>query len=171
MTRIAWFAAPLLVLAACGDDGLDTPLLGTWQVATHTRNDMGCTGEGAAETDPPFLRFIATDIFGTEVAELVDCTSATMCEESASLFGKLYSESISGGLRFQTYFAAGDDTQCTLGGLRSDATVDASGRLRIEERSYSSAPMAVTCDTDTAEAMFATLPCGALEIYTATRAP
>lgn len=172
MSRPPLLLAALLIapLVACGGD--DSPLLGTWQVATHTRNDTGCASEGAAVTDPPFVKFVMTNIFGRDVVEEVECSAATTCDESGGLFGKFFSEDIPGGLRFQGYTSAGDGTNCTLGSYRSDAVLDASDGLRIESRTYSSAPMqGIVCDPDTAKAMFSSLTCDSLEVMTATRVP
>ncbi len=173
MSRLAHLAltavlTPLaFATAACGDD--PSPLLGVWQVTAHTANPAGCGAEGPAVTEPPFIKFIEGEFFGQEFVERVDCTSATMCDDSASLFGELYSESIDGGLRASVYASSGDSTACVLSASRADATITG-GALRIEKRRYASGTLSgVTCEPDTAEAMFATLPCVELEVMTGTR--
>lgn len=170
MSRLLFLAAltPLaLVTTACGDD--PSPLLGVWQVTTHTANPTACDAEGPAVAEPPFIKFIEGEFFGQEFVERVDCTSATMCDEGGNLFGEIYSESIDGGLRASIYASSGDSTACVLSGSRADATI-ADGVLRIEKRRYASGTLSgVTCEPETAEAMLATLPCVELEVMTGTK--
>lgn len=169
MLRHASFIAVATIasLAACGDD--PSPLLGVWQVTSHTMNPSACDVEGAAVADPPYIKFIESEFFGQTFVERVDCTSATTCDESASLFGETYSESIADGLRGSVYASSGDSTRCILSGSRWEARL-VDGAVRIEKRHYVSGDLVgVTCDPDTTEAMFDTLPCVELEVMTGTR--
>jgi hypothetical protein len=167
MSRRPWIVVFAVVgLLGCGDD--PSPLVGVWQVTTHTRNPTGCASEGAAVVDPPFLKFVAGSLLGQDYVERVDCTTATDCEDAGGLFGLFYAEPIDGGLRASVYVSSGDMTRCTLAAQRSDATV-AGPALRIETRRFEGRDLVgVVCDPDTAEAMQATLPCAELEVITGT---
>ncbi len=163
MSRHPWSSVLVVAaLAGCGDD--PSPLLDVWQVTAHTRNATGCAAEGAAVTDPPYLKFVAGSLLGQEYVERVDCASATDCDDAGGLFGLFYAEPIDGGLRASAYSSSGDMTRCVLAAQRSDATV-VGGALRIETRRFEGRDLVgVACTADTAEAMAATLPCAELEV-------
>ena len=160
-----------LGLVACGGE-TEEPLLGVWQVTSHTHHAAGCDGPGAPATEPPYIQFQVSDVAGQDVLELVDCSSPTACEVSQGLQGRLYTEAVPGGFRAQVFVAAGDSAACALGARRSDALVAADGTLRVETRSYELRDVSgVVCEGGTARRMFGSLPCLDLDIVVATHLP
>lgn len=161
-------AAVLLAAAACGGDTVE-PLLGLWQVASHTRDDGGCTGPGAAVATPPYVQFQLSDIEGQPVLERVDCDAPAACEPSAGLAGLLYTELIPGGRRAETFVAFGESSNCALGARRSDAVISADGTLRVETRRFEERGVGgVDCEPATAERLLASLTCLELDVIVAT---
>lgn len=170
MSRFAWIPALVALAAGCGDD--PSPLVGVWQVTTHFRNDTACDVPGTPVTDPPFIKFSEGSLLGQDYVERVDCASATMCDESGGLFGELYAEEIAGGLRATVYVSSGDATRCTLAAMQADATIGDDGTLNLDRRRFEGRDLVgLSCTTDEAEQMLATLPCVELEGLAATRVP
>jgi hypothetical protein len=160
-----------LALAGCGGkDGEE--LLGVWSVSTHTRNDVSCDAEGAPVADgPAFIKFIEGELFGQEYIEYVSCTDAagTSCDEPGGLFGTLYAEAISGGMRAEFYVASGTTESCFLTAVRSDATTSGDS-LRIETRRRSEDNVTGTqCEAEDAESRKDSMPCVELEVLTGVR--
>lgn len=161
----------LVALAGCGGHA-EEPLLGAWEVRTHTRNPAACDVEGAAVTTPAFVRFQVSDVLGQPVLELVECTAPAACAASAGVSGRLFTERIAGGLRADAFAAFGSSSDCALGARRADAVIAADGTLRIETRRYEEREVSgVTCEVATAERLLASLTCLELDVMTAVRAP
>jgi len=165
---VAATAAFAAATAGCGEPYDD--LLGVWRVTAHTENEAGCDGEGPAVAGPPYIKFIEGSFFGQEYAEYIACADAgTMCDEPGGLFGLLYAEEISGGVRAQLYASSGSPEDCVLSGTVSDATVQG-GQLRIETRSRSQDNVTdSSCDPDDTEARWADLPCTRYEVIVGAR--
>lgn len=175
MSRLASLSLALVALVAlaggCSDEP-PSPLVGVWQVTTHTHNDAACDAPGPAVTTPPFIKLSEASLLGAVYVERVDCTTATTCDESGGLFGELYGEEIAGGLRGSVYVASGDGTRCVLAASRHDAVIAADGTLRLERRRFEGRDLVgLACTTDEAEQLLATLPCAELEVMTAARVP
>jgi hypothetical protein len=161
-------AAALLAAAACGGDTVE-PLLGVWQVGSHTVSTTGCAAEGPPVADPPYVQFQTSDVEGRPVLELVDCAAPASCDASGGLAGRLYTRVIPGGRRAEVFAAFGEPGNCALGARRSDAVIAADGTLRVETRSYEERGVSgVVCDEATAERLLTSLPCLELDVLVAT---
>jgi hypothetical protein len=161
--------AVLVALAGCGGHAAE-PLLGAWEVRTHTRNPSACDVEGAAVTTPPVVRFQVSDVLGQPVIELVECSAPDACAASGGVSGRLFTTRIAGGMRADAFAAFGSSTDCALGARRADATIAADGTLRVETRRYEERQVSgVTCEVATAERLLASLTCLELDVLTAAR--
>lgn len=170
MSRRAAAVLVALALAACGGHAQE-PLLGDWQVQTHTRNTTSCDAEGPAATTPAVVRFQLSDVLGQAVLELVDCDAAGACAPSAGVAGRLFTENVPGGKRADAFAAFGTGSACQLGARRTDATIAPDGTLRVETRRWEERELSgVVCDVATAERMLASLTCLELDVITATQA-
>lgn len=163
-------AAAGLVAAGMGCGNPYDDLLGVWQVTAHTENETGCEAEGPAVAEPPYIKFVEGSFFGQEYAEYLACTDAgTACDEPGGLFGLLYAEEISGGMRAQIYASSGSPEDCILSGTVSDAVVEG-GQLRIETRSRTLDNVTdSSCDPDDTQARWDELPCTRYEVIVGAR--
>lgn len=169
LSLVAAAAALGAAAAGCGNPYDD--LLGVWQVTAHTENAAGCDAEGPAATDSsPYIKFVEGSFFGQEYAEYLACTDAgTTCDEPGGLFGLLYAEEISGGMRAQIYASSGSPEDCVLSGTVSDAVIRG-GELRIETRSRSLDNVTdSSCDPDDTQARWDDLPCNRYEVIVGVR--
>ncbi len=110
MKNVGWLLIPFLV-SACGDD--TDPYVGTYEVVTHTLISNGCgnapepvTSETSCFTcmvEAPFVKIKKQSLFGQSFHVLVDCDSATACEDDGedpntiNLGGAFFDRSGDGG--------------------------------------------------------------------------
>lgn len=80
-----------LGLAACGgEEGGSDPLIGTFEISSHTLSEMGCeTPMPLVEpescfgcvVEKPFFKVKRQTLLGTRFLSIVDCESATVCDD------------------------------------------------------------------------------------------
>lgn len=94
MRGVSWALAGVLSagLIGCGgdDDGPD-PLIGTFEVSSHTLSEMGCDMPNpllepsscfGCAVAKPFFKVKRQSLFGSSFLSVVDCDSATVCDDA-----------------------------------------------------------------------------------------
>lgn len=160
-------ALGLLTLAtACGDGGPN--LQGFYMTTGHTLNDQGCGGEGADQSEPPYLRIVEEDLFGIPIQVAQSCTSEDEadCSESGDL--GFFATQRDGGFIGETFVASGGvgGAPCLLG-YQLDRAVREDDTIRIERRRFEEEDETLqedACSTDEAEARGDSMPCVELEV-------
>lgn len=156
----------LALAAACGDGG--PGIQGFYMTTSHTLNDQGCGGEGAAQSDPPYFRIVEESLFGVPVQVAESCTSEDEadCSESGDL--GFFSTRRDGGFVGEAFISSGGvgGAPCLLA-YQLDRAVPEDDTIRIERRRFEEEDESLqdeACDTDEAEARGDSMPCVELEV-------
>ena len=150
-------------LTACAEDEEVPAPTGTYEVQSHTRTEMTCDGAGEAVEETEFFALELDNFFGASILGWHDCTSATSCEEAASLTRSFIREG--GEWTLRSTFAAGFDT-CE-GTIEEGTVIETDEGVEIEIRSFTGSitlESGEECDTDVVDAHADELSCTTLEI-------
>jgi len=126
-----WLLISVLV-SACGDD--TDPYVGTYEVVSHTLVDNGCGNAPAPVTsgtscftcmvEKPFFKVKKQSFFGQSLHVVVDCDSATACDDAGDdpdtiNLGSAFFDRNGGGGRIGTADAAAyGGASCSYTGVR-----------------------------------------------------
>lgn len=159
---LALVALPFILTACAEEEEIPAPT-GTYEVASHTRTEMTCDGAGEAVEETEFFSLELDSFFGTSLLGWHDCTSATSCEEAASLTRSFIREGGEWSLR--STFASGFEG-CE-GMIEEGTVVETDEGVEIEIRSYTGTIVLESgeeCDTDLVDAHEDELSCTTLEV-------
>ena len=150
-------------LTACEEDEGTPAPTGTYEVQSHTRTAMTCEGPGEAVEETEFFALELDEFFGASLLGWHDCTSATACEESASLTRSFIEQG--GEWTLRSTFASGFEG-CE-GTIEEGTVVETEDGVEIEIRSFTGAIELASgeeCDTDLVDAHADALECTTLEV-------
>lgn len=150
-------------LTACAEDEEVTAPTGTYEVQSHTRTEMTCDGAGEQVEEIEFFALELDEFFGTSLLGWHDCTSATSCEEDASITQSFTHEG--GEWRLRSTLATGlEDCQGTI---EEGVVIETEEGVEIELRSFTGTialESGEECDTDIVDAHEDDLSCTTLEV-------
>ncbi len=156
----------LLASTSACTESEDSSVEGMYEIASHTRNDSSCDGDGSAvEGEPGYLELVEGEVFGVPVLMWHDCDSEESCGDGRLDRSFVYEE---GEWLAEVSYAnpGADGSTCDLEVISGSLERTSDG-LRIEFRTQTGVVDA-PCEVDTAELHAGELPCTSVEVFVAT---